>query len=108
VSYDVAPFIEENDGGELTIRNRAATEGDILDTGKIVAELKREIERLRTAVTALEGQSPKALVKRNAPPHRASANKGKRDNLTPAGRKRLSELMKKRWAERKKKPAKKG
>jgi len=33
----------------------------------------------------------------------ALSSKKKRAGLTPAGRKRLSEAMKKRWAERKKK-----
>jgi hypothetical protein len=32
--------------------------------------------------------------------------KKKRDHLTPAGRKRLSDMMKKRWAEKRKKGAK--
>jgi hypothetical protein len=33
------------------------------------------------------------------------AAKGQKNGLTPAGRKRLSELMKQRWAERRKKAA---
>jgi hypothetical protein len=81
-------------------------EEDILDTGRIVAELKRERDRLSQAIAALEGQPPKAASKRSAVPHRAARGKKKGDHLTPAGRKRLSEMMKKRWAERRKKGSK--
>jgi len=73
-----------------------------LDTGRIVAELKRERDRLSQAIAALEGQSSKA-TRGSAVPRRASRTKKKRDHLTPAGRKRLSDMMKKRWAERRKK-----
>jgi len=77
-----------------------------LDTGRIVAELKRERDRLSQAIAALEGKSPKATAKRSALPHRA-IRANKRDHLTPAGRKRLSEMMKKRWAEKRKKGSEK-
>jgi len=75
----------------------------ILDTGRIVAELKRERDRLSLAITALEGLSPRATATKRAVPHRAAGSKKKRGHLTPEGRKRLSESMKKRWAEKKKK-----
>jgi len=74
-----------------------------LDTGRIVAELKRERDRLSQAIAALERLSPKAAAKESAVPHRAAGSKKKRGHLTPEGRKRLSESMKKRWAEKKKK-----
>jgi len=78
------------------------TEDGNLDTGRIVAELKRERDRLSRAIAALEGQPPKAAARRSAVPHRAAGSKKKRGRLTPEGRKRLSDLMKKRWAEKKK------
>ncbi|MFZ0739136.1 MAG: hypothetical protein WAM96_18720 [Candidatus Acidiferrales bacterium] len=71
-----------------------------------MAELKKERDRLSQAIAALEGQSPKATAKGSAVPHRATRSKKKRDHLTPAGRKRLSEMMKKRWAEKRKKGSK--
>jgi len=79
------------------------TEEGVLDTGRIVAELKRERDRLSQAITALEGLSPRATARKSAVPHRAAGSKKKRGRLTPEGRKRLSDLMKKRWAEKKKK-----
>lgn len=75
-----------------------------MDIQAIVKELKRERDRLNTAIVALEGTDlpptpPKALPAANvlAPPAK------KRRHLTPEGRKRLSDMMKKRWAERRKK-----
>jgi hypothetical protein len=78
-----------------------------LDTGRIVGELKRERDRLSRAIAALEGQSPKSTAKSNAVPNRAAGSKKKRDRLSPEGRKRLSDMMKKRWADKKRKGAKK-
>jgi hypothetical protein len=77
-----------------------------LDTGRIVAELKRERDRLSQAIAALDGHSPKAAARTSAVPNRATRSKKKGDRLTPAGRKRLSDMMKKRWAEKRKKGSK--
>jgi hypothetical protein len=74
-----------------------------LDTGRIVAELKRERDRLSRAIAALEGQPPKVSAERSAAPNRTTPSKKKRGHLTPEGRKRLSDMMKKRWAEKRKK-----
>jgi hypothetical protein len=66
----------------------------------IVAELKRERDRLSRAIAALEGPDTAAAgtKRRVAAPQAATSSKKKRAGLTPAGRKRLSEMMKKRWA----------
>lgn len=74
-----------------------------MDTGRIVAELKRERERLSQAIAALEGQPPKAAAKRTAVLDQTIRAEHKQDHLTQAGRKRLSEMMKRRWAEKRKK-----
>lgn len=78
------------------LRQRRVT----LDLARILAELKSERDRIDRAISALAavgapGASP-ASIKR-------AVGRPKRGGLTPAGRKRLSEAMKKRWAERKKK-----
>ena len=75
-----------------------------MDIQAIVKELKRERDRLNTAITALEGPElpptpRKAPTVANVPAPRAK----KRRRLTPEGRKRLSDMMKKRWAEKRKK-----
>ena len=71
----------------------------------ILTELKRERDHLNRAIAALE-----ELDSSGAPSNRASSaskatsnGKGQGRNLTAAGRKHLSEMMKKRWAERRKK-----
>lgn len=79
-----------------------------MDTAKIVQELDAEIARLTSARNILLGANSSARHKqplRNSPTKKVASRKPGR--LTAAGRKRLSELMKKRWAERKKKAASK-
>ena len=78
-----------------------------MDLQKIVADLKDEMERIGRAIGLLE-QSGAVKKRRGRKPGIAAASasaKPKRRGLTSAGRKRLSELMKKRWAERRKKQA---
>ena len=76
-----------------------------MDLEKIVAELKGEMERIGRAIGLLEqsGAPKKRRGRRPGVAASTSSNKPRRRGLTPAGRKRLSELMKKRWAERRKK-----
>jgi hypothetical protein len=78
-----------------------------VDTAKIVHELDAEIARLTSARKILGGESANARyngrLTRSAA--RRTGSRKRRSGLTAAGRKRLSELMKKRWAERRKKAA---
>jgi hypothetical protein len=71
----------------------------------ILTELKRERDRLNRAIATLEeSDSSVASSKPVTVASNATTNgKGQGRNLTAAGRKRLSEMMKKRWAERRKK-----
>jgi hypothetical protein len=68
----------------------------------IVSELKREKDRLNRAIAVLEGTdgARTGSGKRGAPTL-DKAKKGR--HLSAEGRKRLSEMMKKRWAERRRK-----
>jgi hypothetical protein len=81
-----------------------------LDLKRIVTELKTERDRLARAIGALEGLDlAKAPVRLNPPAFSTPARAmKKRGSITPAGRKRLSEIMKKRWAERRKKANQRG
>ena len=73
----------------------------MLDTQRIVSELRAEVNRLERAIAALDGtNTTKATLATKETGARAPR---KRHHLTAAGRKRLSMLMKKRWAERRKK-----
>lgn len=74
-----------------------------VDTAKIVRELDAEIERLTSARKILSGSNgtqSNRSTKRAATAKAVRARQGNR--LSAAGRKKLSQLMKKRWAERKK------
>jgi hypothetical protein len=76
-----------------------------LDLKQIVSELTRERERLNRAIKALdelEATKPAVKHRKVALPKPANTNGKQGHGLTPAGRKRLSESMKRRWAERRK------
>lgn len=78
-----------------------------MDTAKIVQEIDTEIARLTSARSILTASN----FTRQAQQHRRTARTKKAVSAKPAGRlsaagrRRLSELMKKRWAERRKKAA---
>ena len=66
-----------------------------MDLNKIIAELKREREKIGRAIaTLLEG----ANVSGKAPTRKATPKR--KGRITPEGRRRLSLAMKRRWAER--------
>ena len=72
-----------------------------LDLDKIVSDLTAEKDRILRAIEVLlqsrSKRGPKKGVKRQG------ATSQRRGGITPAGRRRLSLAMKKRWAERKRK-----
>jgi hypothetical protein len=70
-----------------------------LDLDRIISELERERDRISRAIALLENES-KNGIRKAAVPMKAATSKSLSGGLTPAGRKRLSEAMKKRWAER--------
>jgi hypothetical protein len=79
-----------------------------MDTSAILASLRTERDRIGKAIEALEAldRGGARAGSRGSRP-RAAAASGKairrRKPLTPAARKHLSEMMRKRWAERKRK-----
>ena len=80
-----------------------------MDIQAIVKELKRERDRLNTAIVALEGPELPPTPRKASPVANIPAPPAKkRRRLTPQGRKRLSDLMKKRWAEKRKKASRGG
>lgn len=76
-----------------------------MDLASIVAELKRERDRLDNAIAALEGSA----ARRGRPPGRrpgaSTGRRGGRRHMSAEARRRISEMMKKRWAERKRRGA---
>lgn len=76
-----------------------------MNIAEIVSHLKTEKSRLDQAIAVLEGISSNSAGKASG---RRAVRTRRRRGLTAAGRRRLSELMKQRWAERRKKAANKG
>jgi hypothetical protein len=71
-----------------------------MDTRQILSQLRDELSRITRAIAALESLDGTIPAAR---PARKAAVRGR--GMSAEGRKRLSEMMKKRWAERKKKGA---
>ena len=75
-----------------------------MDIKPILTDLKAELNRLNQAIAALESLDGAATA--ITPAAKAVPAQSKRRGLTPAGRRRLSEKMKARWAARRKQIAK--
>ena len=73
-----------------------------MNLGQIVSELKRERDDLNRAIAALEGiggrRSQNGKISEKA--STAQTSRKRRRGLSAEGRRRISEAMKKRWAER--------
>jgi hypothetical protein len=75
-----------------------------MDTKQILADLRIELNRLNQAIAALESLDGTATA--TTPAAKAAPKQSKKRGLTPAGRRRLSAMMKARWAARRKQVAK--
>jgi hypothetical protein len=85
-----------------------------MDVTRILAEIDGEIARLQQARSAISGLGSNSLLekpRRGRPKGSVNAPKAakpkKRRNLSPEGRKRIADAMKRRWAERRKELGKK-
>lgn len=74
-----------------------------MQVDEILIEIDREIARLQQARDLLAGSTSKGVARRSAPatPKPQTKKSGKR-KLSAEGRRRISEALKRRWAERKK------
>jgi hypothetical protein len=74
-----------------------------MDIQNILNDLKRERDRLDRAIAALEGPGT-GQRRRGRPVGSVNSTTARpRRHMSAAARKRISEMMKQRWAERKKK-----
>jgi hypothetical protein len=71
-----------------------------MDIQNILGDLKRERERIDRAISALEGLGS---GRRRGRPAGSTGKKRPRRHMSAAARRRISEMMKQRWAERKRK-----
>lgn len=69
-----------------------------MGVSEILAEIDREITQLQQARALLESDSPAGWEMSHARPSQRTA---KKRNLTPEGRKRIAEAVKRRWARQK-------
>jgi hypothetical protein len=80
-----------------------------VQVSEILLEIDKEIARLQQVRGLLAGETPKASRgrKKSVTSASAPAKKAAKRKLSPEGRKRIAEAMKRRWAERKKQQASK-
>jgi hypothetical protein len=76
-----------------------------MDVTRILSEIDAEIARLQQARSALTGIAGSGTVapRRGRPKgskNSAPAKTARKRNISPEGRKRIAEAMKRRWAER--------
>jgi len=74
-----------------------------MDTKTILAELRSERERIDRAITAIEGLNSTGQRKVGRRP-KTVASRRRRSRMSPAARRKLSRLLKQRWAQGKMKP----
>jgi len=76
-----------------------------MDTNRILAELRAERDRINQAISAIEAVNSTGRRRVGRPP--AAARKARRrGRMSAAARRKMSRLMKQRWAQGKMKPAK--
>ena len=79
-----------------------------MDISQILAELRAERDRIDQAINALERPTPSTARNRGRGGMRIVArgqSGAPRRRLSPAARKRISDMMKARWAERRRRRA---
>jgi hypothetical protein len=81
-----------------------------VDVSRIIAEIDSQISKLQQARALLAGTTAPATGAGRGRPkgskNTASATTPRKRKLSPEGRKRIADAMKKRWAERRKQNAK--
>ena len=74
-----------------------------MDTNRILAELRTERDRIERAIAAIEGLNLIGRRKVGRPP-RTARKPRRRGRMSAAARRKLSRLLKQRWAQGKMKP----
>lgn len=87
-----------------------------MEVSRIIAEIDAQISKLQQARALLAGTTapaarngrgrPKGTNKKTAAAAAPAAAPARKRKLSPEGRKRIADAMKKRWAERRKQAAK--
>jgi hypothetical protein len=77
-----------------------------VEVTRIIADIDAQIQKLQQARELLSEFATAAPKGRGRPKGSKNAGTGKKRKLSPEGRKRIQEAMKRRWAERRKTAAK--
>ena len=75
-----------------------------MDTNRILADLRAERDRIDRAISAIEGLSSTGRRRGRPPGSTTGPRKRGRRRLSAAARRKLSRLLKQRWAQGKMKP----
>jgi hypothetical protein len=79
-------------------------EREIMQTKQRLTALTSQAAQLRARIPGnAQGRGPAAVASFDEPGATTAAPKRRRRRMSPEARKRISEMMKKRWAERRKK-----
>jgi len=76
-----------------------------MDINRILVELRAERDRIDRAISAIEAVNPAGRRRVGRPP-RTAPKPGRRGGMSAAARRKLSRLLKQRWAQGKMKRAK--
>ena len=74
-----------------------------MDTGRILAELRTERDRIDQAISAIEAVNSTGRRRVGRPP-KATRKVPRRGRMSAAARRKMSRLLKQRWAQGKMKP----
>jgi len=74
-----------------------------MDTKRILAELRANRDKIEAVISAIEGLNSTAR-KRAGRASRVAATRKKRGRMSASARRKLSRLLKQRWAQGKMKP----
>ena len=69
-----------------------------MDTNRILGELRAERDRIERAIAAIEGLNSTGRERAGRPPRTATTRR-KRSRMSAAARRKLSRLLKQRWAQ---------
>lgn len=100
IEFDVAVL-----GEQIWMLLVLAARRAIMDRNNILAELRAERDRIDRAIAAIEGLNSTGRRSAGRPP-RAAAARRRRGRMSAAARRKLSRLLKQRWAQGKIKRAK--
>ena len=74
-----------------------------MNTNRILADLRAERQRIERAIAAIEGLDSTGRRKMGRPA-KAAATRRRRGRMSAAARRKLSRLLKQRWAQGKMRP----